>query len=251
MTLNFWIFTSFAERRQISFVIVIGFLPYLLCLCCFVHVQKGRSLGLLIIVSLISFIFSPASKALQITPRYWYVHKKHHQQHWKFWNIFKANTLKSPPSAFGSHSSKSSPLSALPYGVLLRSYLVAALSSSSMLLSFVLRLVSGLASSKSVFLSPDRNLLLRYLLKKTFHAHFCAGDSPKEVRLLVAELTQLGFSGVILPYAKEISRNRNRMQELTINCSNDPDVRSEVEMWKEGALETIRLTGEGDLIALK
>lgn len=101
-----------------------------------------------------------------------------------------------------------------------------------MLLSFVLRLFPRLASSESVFVSPDRNLILLYLLKNTFYAHFCAGKSPPEVMLVVAGLKQLGFSGVILTYAKKISPNRNRMQELTISCSNDPDVRSEVETWK-------------------
>lgn len=148
-----------------------------------------------------------------------------------------------PSAVSGSHSSKPSPLSILPYGVLLRSYLVAALCSSSVLLSFILRLLSRLASSESVLLNPDRNLLLRYLLRKTFYAHFCAGESSNEVRGVVVELKGMGYSGVILTYAKEISQNRNGTRRS--------DVRSEVEIWKRGSLETVGLASDGDLVALK
>lgn len=163
----------------------------------------------------------------------------------------KSMSTKSSSSASESRSSKSSPLSILPCGVLLRSYFVAALCSSSVLLSSVLQLLSRLARSKSVLLNPDRNLPLRYLLRKTFYAHFCAGESATEVRLVVAGLKRMGLSGVILTYAKEISPNRNGAQQLTMRCSDDSDVRSEVEMWKQGSLETVRLAGGGDLIALK
>ena len=164
----------------------------------------------------------------------------------------KSRSPKSPSPAVESHSSKSSPLSILPYGVLLRSYLVAALCSSSVLLSSILQLLSRIASSDSVLLNPDRNLLLRYLLKKSFYAHFCAGEGPNEVRLVVAGLKRMGFRGVILTYAKEISPNWNGTQHSTRRCPDDSDdVRSEVEMWKRGSLETVRLAGEGDLVALK
>lgn len=162
----------------------------------------------------------------------------------------KSRPPKLSPLASGSHSSKSSPLSSLPYGVLLRSYLVAALCSSSVLLSSVLRLLSRLANSDSVFLNPDRNLFLHYLLKKTFYAHFCAGENPNEVGLVVAGLKRMGFSGIILTYAKEISPNRHGTPELMMSYSDD-DVRSEVETWKQGTLKTVRLAGEGDLVALK
>ena len=119
-----------------------------------------------------------------------------------------------------------------------------------MLLSSVLRLLSRLANSESVFLNPDRNPLLRYLLKKTFYAHFCAGESPDQVGLVVAELKRMGFSGVILTYAKEISPNRNGTHELATSCADD-DVWSEIDTWKQGTLETVKLVGAGDLVALK
>lgn len=69
---------------------------------------------------------------------------------------------------------------------------------------------------------------------------------------MAAGLKRMGFSGVILTYAKEISPNRNGTQDLMMSGSDeDDDVRSEVEMWKRGTLETVRLAGGGDLVALK
>lgn len=163
----------------------------------------------------------------------------------------KSRPLESPSSVSKSHFSESSPLSIFPYGVLLRSYLIAAVCSSSILLSSILHLLSRLSSSESVLLNPDRNLLLRYVLKKTFYVHFCAGESSNEVTQVVSGLKRMGFSGAILTYAKEISPNRNGPQQLTMGYAANNDVRSEIEIWKRGCLKTVRLAGEGDLVALK
>lgn len=102
-----------------------------------------------------------------------------------------------------------------------------------------------------MLLNPDHNICLRYLLKKTFYAHFCAGESLNEVRGVAAELKGMGYTGVILTYAKEAMQSRRRTDRLMVECSDDGDARYEVEMWKRESLETVRMAGEGDLVALK
>lgn len=102
-----------------------------------------------------------------------------------------------------------------------------------------------------MLLNPDHNLFLRYLLKKTFYAHFCAGESLEEVREVVTGLKGTGYQGVILTYGKEAMQSRSRTDRLMAECADDGDARSEVEIWKRGSLETIRMAGEGDLVALK
>lgn len=143
------------------------------------------------------------------------------------------------------------PLSILPFGVLLRSYLVAALCSSSALLSFSLRLLSQLANSQSALLSPNHNPLLRYVLKKTFYAHFCAGENPDEVREVVAGLKKMGYGGVILTYAKEITQHGSEANSLALGNGDEANAKTEAETWKQGSLETINLVNKGDFVALK
>jgi hypothetical protein len=143
------------------------------------------------------------------------------------------------------------PLSLLPFGVLLRSYLIASLSASSVLLPFFLRVLSRVASSESLLLDPDHHLFLRYLLKKTFYAHFCAGEDRDQVKGVVDALKRLGYGGVILTYAKEVLQHRSGTYHLTAQIQDDGGAKSEIESWKRGSLETIRMVGEGDLVALK
>lgn len=115
--------------------------------------------------------------------------------------------------------------------------------------------MSLLAHTTSPILNPDHNPLLRSLIKSTFYAQFCAGENPAEVRSTIAELKGLGFSGVILGYAREVVLTEAQTKELA-SCGLEGDVaeecvRSEVLPWKEGTLETVRLASEGDYVALK
>ena len=139
------------------------------------------------------------------------------------------------------------PLSLLPLKTLVRSYLINALSSNRFLLNSSLRALSLLAYSKSPFLNPDRNPLLRHLLKKTFYAQFCGGESQQEIQATVNGLKSIGFSGVILTYAREIEiHDMSRWKKL-----DDVKVRADVESWKNGNLKTIDLTERGEFVGLK
>lgn len=149
----------------------------------------------------------------------------------------------------------SSPLSILPLTTILRSLAVTTLSSSAVLLPPSLATMSILAHTTSPLLNPDRNPLLRSLIKSTFYAQFCAGETAPEVRNTISRLKGLGFSGVILGYAREVVLTDAQTKELASSGLKgdvaEESTRSEVLPWKEGTLETVRLASEGDYVAMK
>ena len=154
------------------------------------------------------------------------------------------------PQQTVSPQSSNPPLSLLPFKSLVRSYLINALSANQLLLNLSLRTLSLLAFSKSPFLSPDRNPVLRLLLKKTFYAQFCAGETRTEIQQTVNGLKSIGFSGAILAYAKEVVAHKG--QDLSKCKSLDDGIASaDVESWKQGNLKTIDLTDSGEFIGLK
>ena len=156
---------------------------------------------------------------------------------------------------------KPPPLAILPLPYLLRSYLLALVSTTPMLLNPSLTILSTLTHSRSRFLSPEHNPLLRWLLKRTFYAHFCAGENEREVSSTVRGLDQLGFQGVILTYAKEVEagegespevqkRNHNDAQKVSFNIS--PAGLSAVNAWRDNTLLTLKMASPTtDLVALK
>lgn len=137
------------------------------------------------------------------------------------------------------HSTPPSPLSVLPLKVVLRSLFVSAVSSSKPLLPPSLYLMSILASSTTPLLSPSKNPLLGFLVRKVVYDQFCAGETPREVDRAIAGLKDLGYSGVMLCYAKEIEREDSRPSDV------------QVKQWTKGMLETIALAQAGDFVALK
>src|SRR5882757_2539939 len=91
----------------------------------------------------------------------------------------------------------SRPLSCLALSTLVRSYVITSISSIPFLLRPSLSAMSFLAHTKSPLFNADRNPLLHFLLRKTFYAQFCAGETPSEVRTTISELKDTGFKGVI------------------------------------------------------
>ncbi|KAI9672323.1 MAG: proline dehydrogenase [Caeruleum heppii] len=151
------------------------------------------------------------------------------------------------------------PLSILPLTVLIRSLAINSISSSRLLLTPSMAIMHRLAYATSPLLKPDTNPPLRWLLKRVFYAQFCAGENAAEVDHTVAGLKKMGYRGVILNYAKEIELDREQVKKLDLV---DETKRSEVEAvrrkaerdvesWKKGTLETVRLTGENDMVAVK
>ncbi|KAI1743220.1 proline dehydrogenase [Xylaria scruposa] len=146
------------------------------------------------------------------------------------------------------------PLSVLPLATVLRTLASTTISSSRVLLPPSLAIMSMLAHSNQTLLNPDKNQFLRWFLKKTFYAQFCAGENAAEVRRTVDGLKRIGFAGVILGYAREVVLSETQTRDLS-SCGEGPlaeeCVRNEVEPWAAGTLETLQLAKQGDFVALK
>ncbi|PNS18122.1 Proline dehydrogenase 1, mitochondrial [Sphaceloma murrayae] len=107
-----------------------------------------------------------------------------------------------------------------------------------------------ITTSKSALWNPDRNPVIKAVVKPLIYDHFCAGTHEGEIRQRVAGIRDLGFSGVILAYGKEVVvYDRSK-------CSNDaiPLVREhdeEIGLWEKGNLETIAMLEDKDFLAVK
>jgi proline dehydrogenase len=117
-----------------------------------------------------------------------------------------------------------------------------------------LKIMSILAHSQSPLLSPDANPLLRFFLKNTFYRQFCAGENASEVRHTINTLKSRGFKGVILGYAREVVLDEKQTNNLE-SCGEyeiaEACIRNEITPWAKGTLETVRLAGPDDFVALK
>lgn len=142
----------------------------------------------------------------------------------------------------------------LPLSMILRSLATTTVSSSRVLLPPSLRIMAGLAHTANPLLNPDRNPLLKYFIKQSFYAQFCAGEQSAEVRATVARLKGIGFTGVILGYAKEVVLTNEQSAQLTtgtVGRETQECIDNEIDPWAKGTLETVRLTQAGDFVALK
>ncbi|KFY62286.1 hypothetical protein V497_02495 [Pseudogymnoascus sp. VKM F-4516 (FW-969)] len=155
-----------------------------------------------------------------------------------------------PPSI---NKPKPPPLSILPLNLLLRNILISSISSSRLLLPPSLYALSFLANSHSPLLNPDRNPILRAILKRTFYAHFCAGETPTEVTRTINSLKSMGYKGVMLCYAREVVLDANAAAALEASGgkATAATIENEILPWKEGTLKTVSLVAPGGFVAVK
>ncbi|KAI1160395.1 proline dehydrogenase [Nemania serpens] len=149
---------------------------------------------------------------------------------------------------------KRAPLSVLPLATILRTLASTTISSSRILLPPSLAIMSTLAYSNQALLNPDRNPLLRWFLKKTFYAQFCAGENAVEVRRTVDGLKGIGFTGVILGYAKEVVLSDEQTRDLSSSVQGqtaEECSHNEIMPWAAGTMVTLKLAGPDDFVALK
>ena len=137
---------------------------------------------------------------------------------------------------------KDLPLAILPMSSLLRSYMITSMSSSPVLLGASVSVLRRMAASKSIVFSSERNPLLRWLLKRTFYAQFCAGENCREVQKTIDRVKSMGFTGVILEFALEVLDGQTASASKTVR---------EIEVWRKGMLETVGMATSGDFVALK
>ncbi|KAH7313692.1 proline dehydrogenase-like protein [Stachybotrys elegans] len=146
------------------------------------------------------------------------------------------------------------PLAILPLTMLLRSLATATVSSSPVLLPPSLHVMAALAHSTSPLLNPDKNPLLRWFIKKSFYAQFCAGENAVEVRRKIAQLKGIGFTGVMLCYAREVVLTEKQSRDLSEGKAMEETedcINTQIIPWMEGSLNSIRMAEKGDFVAIK
>ncbi|CAD6441318.1 f20ddb23-c530-46e9-bfc4-cbc6bd1bc9ae [Sclerotinia trifoliorum] len=150
-----------------------------------------------------------------------------------------------------SENSELPPLSIMPMPLLLKSYFITSILASPKIIKFFLPLLNTLANSNSTLLNPDRNPVLHMIVRKFIYDHFIAGENASQVRASVAAMKNLGFSGVILGYAKEVNVTGGEVQRGDgISVSKEVGEKA-IREWRDGLMSTLSLLQPGDFLSLK
>lgn len=67
-----------------------------------------------------------------------------------------------------------------------------------------------------------------------------------EVKRTADNLRKLGYTGVVLEFALEVLRDKKGVAN-----SNSNDTEAEIEAWRKGVKDTVKLASPGDFVALK
>jgi hypothetical protein len=146
--------------------------------------------------------------------------------------------------------------------MLLRSLLIATVSSHRTLLTPSLAILSFFSKPRPALFSVEKNPLLHAIFKSTLYRHFCAGENVGEVKTTIKGIKDMGFRGVILTYAREVVVDSSMEQEVGVGAleykeKDAAELEKEVafdegiQAWRDGVLETASMLGEGDFLALK
>ena len=155
---------------------------------------------------------------------------------------------------------KTSPLSAMPLQMFLRSLIVATVSSKKWLLIPSLRLLDFFSKPNRTWVfNLEKNPILKTVIKKSFYDQFCAGTTPAETKACVKALKNIGFRGVILTYAQEMvfdsKSGKGYSPGVTAEESKEKaagiKIDNVIESWRVGTVGTIDLIEEGDILAIK
>ena len=167
------------------------------------------------------------------------------------------STITTPPSVTTSDSRhvRPSPLSRLSTVSLLRSLFLGYCFTSGRLLRILMGAMNIIVQSKSPFLSPDRNPILRGVIRALVYDHFCAGTTVSEVKKSITEIKAAGYAGVILGYGREIvvdASDASSAQPKGPIESDSPTHQDEhIAQWSEGNRATLAMIGANDYMNIK
>ena len=142
-------------------------------------------------------------------------------------------------------------LARLPTASILRSLLLGAFFSSSILFTPGFALLKKISNSPSRMLNSDKNPILRAIVKPLIYDQFCAGTNRSEIQARILQIKSLGFSGVILCYGKEIQLQESSRPHMDDLDSSPQSFDQELELWRQGNLETLDMIGDGDFLGIK
>lgn len=147
------------------------------------------------------------------------------------------------PSQLKTHTSHT--LARLPLSSIVRSLVLGTFFTSSLLSRPGIAVLNIIARSRSILLNPDKNPLVKAIVKPLIYDHFCAGITKDEIQRTASKFKNIGYSGVILCYGKEF--DPTKPQEETAVGALDPDLLH----WRQGNLETLDMLKEGDVLGMK
>ncbi|KAI5789529.1 FAD-linked oxidoreductase-like protein [Pyronema domesticum] len=131
------------------------------------------------------------------------------------------------------------PLARIPTSHLVRSLLLHTITSNPTLLKVGSTIMKKTAD-RIDYIPP-----LKWVVDKTFYAHFCAGSSAPAISSTITSLRSLGYTGIILAYAREVDVSS------TSSSSSSSSSASEIQQWLTGTLRTISLCTPHDFLAIK
>ena len=140
-------------------------------------------------------------------------------------------------------------LARLPTSALLRSLFLSSFFTSPILFRPGLAVFRAIAESSSPKLDPDTNPLLRSTIRPLVYDQFCAGRDGIEIAKTSALIKQLGFSGIVLCYGKEVQLDAS--EKSYGYSSKDGALAAEINEWRNGNLETLNMIGHGDWLGIK
>jgi hypothetical protein len=138
---------------------------------------------------------------------------------------------------------------------LIRSVILGQIIQTSWLFKSGLYLLEKIANSKSAMLNADKNPLIRAVVYPLIYRQFCAGRNRAEVHQTIDDIKQMGYSGVILCYSKEVMAGKDskgiKNAAKGTREEDEEATRSGVQQWREGNLTTLDAVSEGDYIGVK
>ncbi|KAL8878416.1 MAG: hypothetical protein Q9198_003768 [Flavoplaca austrocitrina] len=154
------------------------------------------------------------------------------------------------PNGKTEQALKGQALARLPTSSVLHSLFLSAFFSSPVLFTPGFKLLKKISTSPSYLWNPDKNPVLRAIVRPLIYDQFCAGTNPSTIRAKISQIKNLGFSGVILSYGREgqiqESHSGSDITDAGASCEDQ-----DLELWKRGNLETLDMITAGDYLGIK
>jgi hypothetical protein len=141
------------------------------------------------------------------------------------------------------------PLARLSTASILRSLLLSTFFTSPVLFKPGFALFHKIGTSQSPWLNPDRNPVLRAVIYHLVYKQFCAGRNKAEIAMTSAMIRQLGFSGVVLCYGREVQVEEAKF--VGYDDSRSSTMAAEISQWANGNLYTLGMVEQGDWLGIK
>jgi proline dehydrogenase len=160
---------------------------------------------------------------------------------------YQSSLVSRQPNASSVEERKPSQLHRISTVNLIRNIVLGKVFTSPFLFKYGVACLSKIANSQSAILDPDKNALLRALIKPMIYDHFCAGTNKLEIKKTLDYLKTMGFKGVILIYSREIPAMP--VEELRELESLDQD--EDIDIWRDGNVRTLDMVEPGDYVGIK